>query len=52
MKVADDVCFRKQDVFDKEGYLVTNDFQRVQGFIADEKGNIVNKVFMLIGPGG
>lgn len=29
--------------FDKEGYLVTNDNQRVQGFEADEKGNIVNK---------
>ena len=30
--------------FDKEGYLVTNDNQRVQGFEADEKGNIVNKL--------
>lgn len=29
--------------FDREGYLVTNDNQRVQGFTADEKGNIVNK---------
>ena len=29
--------------FDKEGYLVTNDFQRVQGFQTDAKGNIVNK---------
>lgn len=29
--------------FDKEGYLVTNDNQRVQGFLADEKGNIQNK---------
>lgn len=29
--------------FDKEGYLVTNDNQRVQGFIADDKGNILNK---------
>ena len=30
--------------FDKEGYLVTNDNQRIQGFEADEKGNIVNKL--------
>lgn len=29
--------------FDKEGALVTNDNQRVQGFMADEKGNILNK---------
>ncbi|MCB9025922.1 MAG: flagellar hook protein FlgE [Bdellovibrionaceae bacterium] len=29
--------------FDREGYLVTNDNQRVQGFQGDEKGNIVNK---------
>lgn len=30
--------------FDKEGYLVTNDFQRVQGFQADAKGMIINKL--------
>lgn len=30
--------------FDREGYLVTNDNQRVQGFATDEKGNIVNKM--------
>lgn len=30
--------------FDREGYLVTNDKQRVQGFQADEKGNILNKL--------
>lgn len=30
--------------FDKEGYLVTNDNQRVQGFEADEKGRVINKV--------
>jgi flagellar hook protein FlgE len=30
--------------FDKEGYLTSNDNQRVQGFEADEKGNIVNKM--------
>jgi len=30
--------------FDREGYLVTNDKQRVQGFEADEKGQIVNKI--------
>lgn len=30
--------------FDREGYLVTNDNQRVQGFQGDDKGNIVNKL--------
>jgi len=30
--------------FDREGYLVTNDNQRVQGFQADEKGVILNKM--------
>ena len=30
--------------FDKEGYLVTNDFQRVQGFQTDDKGVIINKL--------
>lgn len=30
--------------FDKEGYLVTNDYQRVQGFQTDGKGQIVNKM--------
>lgn len=30
--------------FDREGYLVTNDNQRVQGFQTDEKGKILNKV--------
>lgn len=30
--------------FDKEGFLVTNDNQRVQGFAADEKGKIINKL--------
>jgi flagellar hook protein FlgE len=29
--------------FDREGFLVTNDNQRVQGFQADEKGTILNK---------
>lgn len=29
--------------FDREGYLVTNDNQRVQGFESDEKGMIINK---------
>jgi flagellar hook protein FlgE len=29
--------------FDREGYLVTNDNQRVQGFTADEQGRIINK---------
>lgn len=30
--------------FDKEGYLVTNDNQRIQGYTTDEQGRIVNKV--------
>ncbi|MCX7979013.1 MAG: flagellar hook protein FlgE, partial [Bdellovibrionaceae bacterium] len=30
--------------FDRHGYLVTKDYQRVQGFQADEKGNIINKM--------
>lgn len=30
--------------FDKEGYLITNDNQRVQGFQADEKGTVINKL--------
>lgn len=30
--------------FDKEGNLVTNDNQKVQGFMTDEKGNILNKL--------
>lgn len=31
-------------LFDRDGFLVTKDKQRVQGFQADEKGNILNKV--------
>lgn len=30
--------------FDKDGFLITNDFQRVQGFQADDKGTIQNRV--------
>jgi flagellar hook protein FlgE len=30
--------------FDKEGFLVTNDYQRVQGFQTDDKGAIINKL--------
>lgn len=30
--------------FDKEGYLVTNDYQRVQGFTTDDNGKIINKL--------
>lgn len=30
--------------FDKNGFLISNDGQRVQGFEADDKGNIVNKL--------
>ncbi len=29
--------------FDREGYMVSNDNQRVQGYDADEKGQIINK---------
>lgn len=29
--------------FDREGYLVSNDGQRVQGFQSDDKGKIINK---------
>lgn len=30
--------------FDKEGYLVTKDYQRIQGFQADETGKVINKI--------
>lgn len=30
--------------FDKNGFLVTNDDQRVQGYQTDEKGNIINEL--------
>jgi flagellar hook protein FlgE len=30
--------------FDREGYLVTNDNQRIQGFQADDKGQVINKI--------
>jgi len=30
--------------FDREGYLTTNDNQRIQGFQADDRGNVINKV--------
>ncbi|MAV91423.1 MAG: flagellar hook protein [Bdellovibrionaceae bacterium] len=30
--------------FDRDGYLVTNDYQRVQGFAADDDGKIINKI--------
>lgn len=30
--------------FDREGYLITNDNQRVQGFEADERGRVINKI--------
>lgn len=29
--------------FDRDGYLVTNDGQRVQGFLSDERGRITNE---------
>ena len=33
--------------FDREGYLTTNDNQRVQGFEGNEKGQIINKFLIL-----
>jgi flagellar hook protein FlgE len=30
--------------FDRDGYLVTNDDQRIQGYEADDNGNIINKM--------
>jgi flagellar hook protein FlgE len=30
--------------FDREGYLVSNDVQRVQGFAIDERGQVLNKI--------
>ncbi len=46
MKGSDGESFTRDGSFhfDKEGFLVSNDNQRVQGFEADEKGNIVNKL--------
>jgi flagellar hook protein FlgE len=46
MKGSDGESFTRDGSFhfDKEGYLVSNDNQKVQGFEADEKGNIVNKL--------
>lgn len=30
--------------FDREGYLVSNDNQKVQGFMVDERGEVINKM--------
>lgn len=30
--------------FDRQGYLTTNDNQKVQGYVADESGKIINKM--------
>ncbi len=45
VKGSDGVSYTRDGSFhfDKEGALVTNDNQRIQGFMADEKGNILNK---------
>lgn len=45
VKGSDGVSYTRDGSFhfDREGYLVTNDNQRVQGFQADERGNILNK---------
>lgn len=44
LKGSDGLSFTRDGSFhfDKEGYLVTNDNQRVQGFQADEKGQITS----------
>ncbi len=46
LKGTDGVSFTRDGSlhFDREGYLVTKDNQRVQGFQSDEKGKIINKV--------
>jgi flagellar hook protein FlgE len=46
MKGSDGESFTRDGSFhfDKDGYLVSNDNQRVQGFQADEKGQILNSV--------
>ncbi|MFZ4403378.1 MAG: flagellar hook protein FlgE [Pseudobdellovibrionaceae bacterium] len=46
VKGSDGISFTRDGSFhfDREGYLVSNDNQRVQGFQTDEKGNILNKV--------
>lgn len=45
VKGSDGVSYTRDGSFhfDREGFLVTNDNQRVQGFQADERGNILNK---------
>jgi flagellar hook protein FlgE len=45
LKGSDGASFTRDGSFhfDREGYLVTNDNQKVQGFQADDKGNILNK---------
>ena len=46
LKGSDGTSFTRDGSFhfDKEGYLVSNDNQRVQGFVADEHGKILNQV--------
>lgn len=45
LKGADGVSFTRNGSFhfDREGFLVSNDNQRVQGFMADEDGRITSK---------
>ena len=45
LKGSDGVSFSRDGSFhfDREGFLVTNDNQRVQGFMSDENGKIINK---------
>lgn len=45
LKGSDGVSYSRDGSFkfDREGYLVSNDYQRVQGFIVDEKGRLINK---------
>lgn len=46
LKGSDGMSFTRDGSFhfDKDGYLVTNDNQRVQGFQADDKGTIINQL--------
>lgn len=46
LKGSDGMTFTRDGSFhfDREGYLVTNDNQRVQGFQTDEQGRIFNKI--------
>lgn len=46
LKGSDGVSYTRDGSFhfDREGFLVTNDNQRIQGFQADEKGNVTSQL--------